>query len=641
MLNPDIRVLPHALGNLIAFMDSQEDAALAGAKLLNEDGSVQDSCRRFYTFWTLVLRRTVLGRIFGNGRTIRRYLMRDFDHEESREVDWVIGACIMIRKAALADIGLMDERFFLYFEDVDWCYRTWRGGWKVFYVADAPMSHGYARESARRGFSRHLLAHVVSLLHFYEKWGKVLYRMRRYRNVIRRTGLLVSDVVAINGAFGLSYAVRSSLRGLLEKPMFGIQIYGTFLTFANIVLLFSFALFGLYDTRTENEGGPDILIRAFRATVVAAIILMASTYITAQTVYSRVLVGLFCVLTVVLATCFRMLLRRLHLVIRAGSFDLRRIVIVGGGEQARGLADRILGSPESGYDLVGMVNTGGESVATGVPVIGDLDGLPALIETQRISEVVFADPGLSDERVADFLLAARRSTVDVKMVSGLTGVLTQRARVEEFLDLPVVSFEREALLKAGAGFKRLLDVLGASVLMALWSPFLALGSIVMLASGRGRALAQDVRAGRGGRPFAMYTLPPSRDAGPLRRFAVRHGLDAFPQLVNVIRGEMSLVGPRPLAPSEADALGARARLRLDARPGMCSLSTVAISPFAEDETALEAYYVQNWSLAGDLKILLRWLGRCLAGRCRDLHGEQRRDAVREPEGGGAREDAIR
>ena len=88
MLNPDIRVLPDALVNLIAFMDSHEDAALAGAKLLNEDGSVQDSCRRFYTFWTLVLRRTVLGRIFRNGGTIRRYRMRDFDHEESREVGW-------------------------------------------------------------------------------------------------------------------------------------------------------------------------------------------------------------------------------------------------------------------------------------------------------------------------------------------------------------------------------------------------------------------------------------------------------------------------------------------------------------------------------------------------------------------------
>ena len=65
--------------------------------------------------------------------------MLDFDHEESREVDWVIGACMIVRRAALADVGAMDERFFLYFEDVDWCYRVWQGGWKVCYVPDSVM----------------------------------------------------------------------------------------------------------------------------------------------------------------------------------------------------------------------------------------------------------------------------------------------------------------------------------------------------------------------------------------------------------------------------------------------------------------------------------------------------------------------
>jgi GT2 family glycosyltransferase/lipopolysaccharide/colanic/teichoic acid biosynthesis glycosyltransferase len=618
VLNPDVTVLPGALDRLLEFMDSHPAAAIAGAKLLNEDGSVQESCRRFYTFWTLILRRTFLGTVFRNGRTIRRYLMRDFDHEEPREVDWVIGACMTVRREALADIGLMDERFFLYFEDVDWCYRTWHSGWKVFYVSDAVMRHRYARESARSGFSRQLLAHLLSLLHFYEKWGKVLYRMKRYRGVMRRTALLLADVVAINGAFALSYAIRSSLRGFLEKPMFGVQVYGTFLAFANIVLVFSFALFGLYDSRTEREGGPDILIRAFQATSVAAIILMASTYITSQTVYSRILVGLFCLLTIALATLLRMVLRRLHLLVRAGSFDLRRVVIVGRGQTAQRMAGRILGSSELGYDLVGLVDAGGETVDSGVPVIGELDALPELIEEQRIGEVIFAEPGLSNERVADFLLRARRSAVDVKMVSGLAGILTQRARVEEFLDLPIVSFEREALLHAGAGVKRLVDVLAAVILIAAWSPVLAVTAGVTAFSGRGCPFGSEPRVGLRGSAFGMRTFKRAERAGRLRRFAVRHGLDGFPKLVNVLRGEMSLVGPEPLTPSVADSLDARARLRFDARPGICALSNVSLletSPSGDDSIALEAYYVQSWSLGGDLRIALRWLARCVVGRC--------------------------
>lgn len=622
ILNPDVTVLPEALDRLVAFMDSHPVAAIAGAKLLNEDGSVQESCRRFYTFWTLILRRTFLGRIFRNGRTIRRYLMRDFDHNESREVDWITGACMMVRRTALADVGVMDERFFLYFEDVDWCYRTWRSGWKVFYIADAVMRHRHARESARRGISRQLLAHLLSLLHFYEKWGRVLYRMRRYRGVIRRALLLASDVVAVNGAFALSYAIRSGLRGLLQKPMFGVHVYGAFLVFANIVLVFSFALFGLYDSRTEREDGPDILLRAARATVVAAIILMASTYLTSQTIYSRVLVGFFCLLTILLVTVLRVVLRKAHAAIRAGSFDLRRVVVVGRGATARAIAGRILQNPELGYDLVGLIDSGREDEHSGVPVIGDLDALPHLIEEQRIAEVVFADPGLSKDRLADFLLAARRSSVDVKMISDLTEVLTQRARVEEFLDLPVVFFEREALLRAGAGVKRLLDLAGALVLLALWSPILAVMAVAAGSSPGGGPLDFEVRVGLGGRRFEMLTLRRSERRGSLRRFVRRHGLDRFPRLLNVVRGEMSFVGPEPLAPDEAERLEDKARLRLDARPGICGLSGVSpLGPLASagDSAALEVYYVQNWSLAGDLKILLRWVTRCLRGRCEDRH----------------------
>ncbi|MFH1502989.1 MAG: sugar transferase [Candidatus Eisenbacteria bacterium] len=630
VLNPDVLVLPGALRALVGFMDGHPDAGMAAAKLLNDDGTVQDSCRRFYTFWTLILRRTFLGRILRNSRALGRYLMTDFDHEHTREVDWVIGACMMVRKDALSDFGMMDERFFLYFEDVDWCYRAWQGGWKVYYVPLAVMKHRYARESAKRGPSRLLLAHLISLFHFYEKWGKVAYWMKKHRSAVRRIALLVSDVVAVNGAFALSYLLRSSMRGLLAKPMFGVGVYQTFIVFANIVFVFSFALFGLYDRRTEREDGPDILLRAARATVVSAVILMASTFLTSQTLYSRVLVGVFCVLTVLIVTLLRMLLRGVHRAVQAGSFDLKRVVIVGRGPAAGHMAGRIVGRATSGYDLAGLVDAGtGPTEDSGLPVIGTLDELPGLLEEHRIGEVVFAEPSLSNERIADFLLKTRRSPVDVKMLSGFSDILTVRARVEEFLDLPVVSFEREAMLKAGAGVKRLADIVGASLLLLLWAPFLAVTAAVTGLSGRGAPLATEERVGHDGRRFRMRTLSRSGSPSALRRCLTSHGLDAFPQVANVWSGEMSFVGPRALAPGEAAELPPGARIRFDARPGIAGPARIAMSdgPGARASNAdsqetrggftdLETYYVQSWSLGGDVKILLRWTGRCLSGRCR-------------------------
>ncbi|MBD3348741.1 MAG: glycosyltransferase [Candidatus Eisenbacteria bacterium] len=617
VLNPDVRVAPGALDALTRFMDTHPDAGIAAAKLLNEDGTVQDSCRRFYTFWTLLLRRTFLGRIFPNAPALRSYLMADFDHEEVREVDWVLGACMMVRREALEDFGLMDERFFLYFEDVDWCYRAWKSGWKVYYVPQAVMRHRYARGSARRLPSRLLLAHLVSLFHFYEKWGNVAYWMKKNRTAVRRGALLFSDLLSINGAFALSYLLRSSMRGLLTKPMFGVEIYQTFLIFANIVLLFSFGLFGMYDRRTEREEWPDVFLKALKATAVAAVILMASTFLTSQTVYSRVLVGVFCVLTVLLVTALRMVLRSFHRAIQAGSFDLRRVVVAGTGPEAERVAGRVARHGETGYDLVGLIDTGGGGAGFGVPVVGKLEDLPRLLGEHRIAEVIFADPELSNERIADFLLETRRSPVDVKMLSGFSDILTLRARVEEFLDLPIVSFEREAMLRAGAGVKRLIDVISAAVLLALAAPFMAVTSLVTLLSGRGGPFEKEKRLGRDGRAFDIFRLRRTDRAGPLRRFVVRHGLSRAPELVNVLRGDMSFVGPRPLAPEEAAGLGARSSIRFDARPGIASPPTALSAEDAPDsaERDMEIYYVQSWSLGADIRILLRWLGRCLSGRC--------------------------
>lgn len=149
ILNPDMIVFPGAIEALRDYFDRHPQAGVAGGQLISANGEVQDSCYRFYTPMTIIYRRTHLGKTKRGRQRVARFLMKDFDHRSTREVDWLLGACLLVRRAALKEVGGMDERFFLYFEDVDWCRRFWEAGWKVVYVPAAKFSHFFQRSSDR------------------------------------------------------------------------------------------------------------------------------------------------------------------------------------------------------------------------------------------------------------------------------------------------------------------------------------------------------------------------------------------------------------------------------------------------------------------------------------------------------------
>lgn len=175
ILNPDIVPKPGSVQALVDFMDVNPQVGMAGAKLVSPSGKLQYSCYRFYRPMTIVFRRTWLGKTEAGKREIRQFLMKDFDHAREREVDWLMGACLMVRREAVKEVGGMDERFFLYFEDVDWCRRMWEKGWKVVYVPQAQFSHFHQRSSeggsvASILFNRSTRAHIVSAFKYFWKY---------------------------------------------------------------------------------------------------------------------------------------------------------------------------------------------------------------------------------------------------------------------------------------------------------------------------------------------------------------------------------------------------------------------------------------------------------------------------------------
>jgi len=148
LLTPDVTVLNHSIEKMVRFMKDNSQVGIAGPKLINPDGSYQISCRTFQTPRIILYRRTPLGKLPFAKRELDKHLMKDFDHSINKEVDWVMGACMIVNRQSMEKVGLLDERFFFYVEDMDWCRRFWMNEFKVYYIADAEMVHLYERASA-------------------------------------------------------------------------------------------------------------------------------------------------------------------------------------------------------------------------------------------------------------------------------------------------------------------------------------------------------------------------------------------------------------------------------------------------------------------------------------------------------------
>lgn len=169
LLNSDAAPHPGALSALLDFADATADAGIIGPKVVNPDGSLQYSCRRFPTFAAGLFRNVYLGRLFPGNKPAADYLMQDFDHASVREVDWVSGCALLIRRTCLEAIGPLDaQTFFMYCEDIDWCLRARKADWRVVYFPHALVTHVIGRSSDKAA-ERMIIAHHRSMWRFYQK----------------------------------------------------------------------------------------------------------------------------------------------------------------------------------------------------------------------------------------------------------------------------------------------------------------------------------------------------------------------------------------------------------------------------------------------------------------------------------------
>lgn len=478
LLNPDIVVQPGAFQQLLDFADRSPRAGMVGPQLLNEDLSVQDSCRRFYNLKTLLLRRTFLGKIFPNSETVRLHLMADFDHQSVRPVDWVLGGCILIRRSAMQRTGPMDERFFLYFEDVDWCYRMWQAGYEVVYTPDARFIHRHRRDSAQGKFTRTFWLHLGSLISFYEKWGILVWLLKKWRGPLLVFLLWGLDVLGLTAAFGAAYGLRSLMGKLFTEELYPFSEYQPLLLFSLLLASLTFLLTGRY--RTARQRTSRSLFEHLQQVGVVSVLLLAATYLGHLDVISRAVLLMFIPLLAVSTALgdvgVSAILRRLE----KGHLSLERTLLVGDPGRLQAWLAQAGNMTSAGVDVAGYVwqppagEDGLPPLAGGeIPWLGAPAGMVETVHRYRISQVVFWDRPKDCPETWLYLAGLRRLRVGLRWNLEDVWLLASGARVDDFAGglSAVQTYGSSAALKSG--FARLGSFLfGGSMLLLTWPAWL-------------------------------------------------------------------------------------------------------------------------------------------------------------------------
>lgn len=171
ILDADVELIENSILKLFEFMESKLDCGVVGSKLVSTDRELQFSCKRFPNLLSFIFRRLEHFDVIKNSRTLRYHTMQDWDHKEIKEVDYLIGACQFIRNDVIKKIGMYDDKIFYGPEDIDFCLRVWRAGWKVMYYPLTQIVHHEQRITKKNFFSSISIKHLIGILYIYRKYN--------------------------------------------------------------------------------------------------------------------------------------------------------------------------------------------------------------------------------------------------------------------------------------------------------------------------------------------------------------------------------------------------------------------------------------------------------------------------------------
>ncbi|HEY4450470.1 MAG TPA: sugar transferase [Solirubrobacteraceae bacterium] len=455
-----------------------------------------------------------------------------------------------------------------------------------------------------------------------------LLRMSTLRRGARVLSLLALDFGGLALAIFTSLLLKEAVRGNVDVQN---AAHGTrqFLAFAYLLTALLFARSGLYAERAQRPGLSRIVGSLFQVAVVALIFAVVSGehFSSYYLFYGSLAFALFYIASL------RALYEKLTLALLRAAGYQRRAVLVGRGKHISDVANALGDAPRSPIELVGYLAPQ-QLPANGMQQLGRLEDLERVLAAGRVDEVIIADPDFPKDDAVELVDQCHRRGVRVRLAPSTMEILIHRAEFVPGQSVPLFELGPPVFEGVDFALKRTFDILGASALLLLLSPLLVAITLAVRLTSRGPILFRSVRRGIGQRPFAclkfrtMHTDAEERQADledlneasgalfkiredprltAVGRLLRRFSLDELPQLANVLRGDMSLVGPRPLPERDYRMLEDWHRKRYLVLPGVTGLWQVSGRSELDfdDLVNLDFIYLERWSLALDLTILLK------------------------------------
>lgn len=449
------------------------------------------------------------------------------------------------------------------------------------------------------------------------------------------TALIACDAAAVAAAFIVAYQLRALMGRTSELAP--LEQYQPTLVLLIVSLVVTFALSRLYVER-RSTSLTDLLGALFVAVTIGNVIAMAATALSLRSLdVPRLLLISAWALSIAFVWAARAFLALLLRRARRLGVDPTRLLVVGAGDDGHLILHKVLSNHGLGYRVMGFVDDEPHPEADR-PVLGPLASLPELLRTYKVREVVVAQPGLNHMQLLSIVSASAEAHASVKIFPDVFQLVAREVTASEFGGLPMLEVRDVNLRGWNLFVKRAIDILVSTVLLIVLAPFLTIVALaIKTTSPRGPVFFIQERVGMDERPFPLVKFRSMRvDAedvtGPvwamqeddrttwLGRLMRRYSIDELPQFVNVLLGDMSLVGPRPERPyfvEQFSRLIPRYNERHQEKAGVTGWAQVnglrGQTPIGE-RTRYDLFYVEHWSPAFDLKILVKTLPAIIKGR---------------------------
>ncbi len=441
--------------------------------------------------------------------------------------------------------------------------------------------------------------------------------------------LAVVDAVILTISYWLAWYVRfrsGFFSSSVEAVPYAVYMRALFVMIPTMLILYSAC--NLYSTH-RLKGRRVEIASITQANITGGLIFMTALQLLHQEYWSRSMIFIFFVFNVVLDVCARFFIWGSVCRMRKRGRNLKNVLLVGYSRAAEEYIDRVVANPQWGYNIRGILDDKIESgtLYMGVKVIGRIDNLMVILPENHLDEIAIT-LGLSEYyRLEEIVALCEKSGVHTKFIPDYNNIIPTKPYTEDILGMPVINIRYVPLSNTfPAAVKRCMDIVGSIICIILGAPLMLVCAAIIKATSPGPVIFCQERVGLHNRPFMMYkfrsmvvqeaktekkawTVRDDPRVTPIGKFMRKTSIDELPQLFNVLKGEMSLVGPRPERPFFVEKFQEeipRYMVKHQVRPGMTGWAQV--NGYRGDTSIrrridCDLYYIENWSIGLDIKIL--------------------------------------